>query len=160
MDRKLVLGFGNVDRQDDGVAWYVMLGAFKRLSLPIPSAPEEEFLWIRGNPRFIFLPQLVPEIAETVAEYDRICFIDAHTGNNPSEIHFSEIRSEYQSSPFTHHLTPETCLYLAETIFHGTPSGSILSIRGYQFNFKRQLSSRTTRSAKQAVNKLSKWLSE
>ena len=158
MDRKLVLGYGNIDRQDDGVAWYVMSWAAARLNIPIPPEPEEDFQVMQDHLGIIFLPQLVPEIAETIAGYDKVCFIDAHTGNNPSEIHFSHINHEYQSSPFTHHITPATCLHLASSLYGGDPLGSILSIRGYEFNFKRGLSLKTRRSGKQAAKILIKWL--
>ncbi len=155
--QKLVLGYGNVDRQDDGVAWYVMIHTAKHLKMQIPKNPEEEFIHTK-NYKFIFLPHLVPEIAETISEYDQVCFIDAHTGNIPFDLFFSTINKEFHKSPFTHHMTPETCLYLANTIYNGSTIGTLLSIRGYQFNFSRQLSRKTTRSANKAVEKLLEWL--
>ena len=75
----LFIGYGNPDRQDDGVAWHILAGIANQLGLetspswedPLPSSPEAEFA---------FYLQLTPELAEDLTSYDRVCFVDAHTG--------------------------------------------------------------------------------
>ncbi len=154
----LVLGYGNVDRQDDGVAWHVLARLAQRLGSDFPSSPEEEILPSHQDPDFLFVLQLMPELAETISQYRRVCFVDAHTGRVPDEIRVATVAVEFQSSPFTHHLTPSTCLALAQALYHSQPQATLVSIRGYEFGFSRSLSTRTTALAEQAAGQILAWL--
>jgi hypothetical protein len=75
MNRTLILGYGNFDRQDDGVAWHVLASVARRLGCAVPLSPEEEFPPNDGVPDFFFELQLTPEMAETLALYDRVCMM-------------------------------------------------------------------------------------
>jgi len=102
----------------------------------------------------------MPEIAETLAGYDYACFIDAHTGAYDEELRVAEVRAEYQPSPFTHHLTPETCLTLAGALYGHAPQGLIVSVRGYQFGFSNTLSPATAALADRATQQILAWLDQ
>ena len=158
----LILGFGNADRQDDGVAWHILRGLAEKLGQPVPKQIGDEFSPLEdptGNsPHFLFVLQLAPELAETVAGYDDVVFVDAHTGNVEQDLNFSEMKSEYQNSAFTHHMTPQTCLALAGALYGRTPRGFLLSVRGYEFGFATALSNATQQLAGQAVEELASWL--
>ncbi len=95
-----------------------------------------------------------------ISSYDRVLFVDAHTGRVPEEIHLSEVNSEYQTSPFTHHMTPATCVALSSTLFGKGPSASLVSIRGYEFGFSRNLSPATAALIPTAVDQILDWLDE
>jgi hydrogenase maturation protease len=157
-NRSLIVGYGNVDRQDDGVAWHILAALRRRLGKPEAEAFGEAFEPQGGNPDFLFTLQLTPEMAETLAEYQRVCFVDAHTGNVPDEIHFRQLQAKYQHSPFTHHLTPETLLALCEQLYSMTPEAVLLSVRGYQFGFERSLSPETQALVAPAAQKILAWL--
>jgi Ni,Fe-hydrogenase maturation factor len=101
--------------------------------------------------------QLVPELAEQVAGYNRVCFIDAHTGAVSEDIHWSEITPRFQTSPLTHHLTPDSLLSLAETLYHHTPQAILVSIRGYEFEFSHTMSQTTSSLAQAAAQKIIDW---
>jgi hydrogenase maturation protease len=156
--RNLILGYGNPDRQDDGVAWHILTAVLRSLDRPVPLGFEEG-LWPDGNnPDFLFTLQLLPENAEMIAGYDRVCFVDAHTGNIEEDFHFEKIAGIYTQSPFTHHMTPASCVYLVEQIYNKKPEAVLVSVRGYEFEFSHTLSSKTQPLAEKAACKILEWL--
>jgi hydrogenase maturation protease len=156
--RTLIIGYGNADRQDDGVAWHVLAALRRRLGKPEAEAFDDAFEPEGENPDFLFTLQLTPEMAETVADYQRVCFVDAHTGNVPEEIHLRQLQAKYQRSPFTHHLTPDTLLALCEQLYSQTPDAILVSVRGYQFGFESSLSPETQALVEPALKKILRWL--
>ena len=79
-EKTIILGFGNPDRGDDGVAWHVLAGIAQRFGQPfayegieagLVNLSEDTHLW--------FNLQLIPEVAEELAAYQQAIFIDAHT---------------------------------------------------------------------------------
>ncbi len=154
----LLLGYGNFDREDDGVAWHILARVAARLGLSLPTAPED-FEFNPGNQiDFYFSLQLVPEMAETISSYARVCFIDAHTGAVPEEIHSEVLVPRQQASPFTHHMTPATLLTLAATLYNQEPQSMLISVRGYDFGFSQLLTPRTDALATQAVEQILGWI--
>jgi hydrogenase maturation protease len=154
----LLLGYGNLDREDDGVAWHVLSRLARRLGRQFPDKPED-FEFLPGEQiDFYFSLQLVPELAETISQYARVCFIDAHTGAVPEEIHQETISPQMQTSSFTHHLTAAMLLNLANTLYMKAPDATLISVRGYSFEFSQQLSPKTDQLADQAVKLILAWL--
>jgi hydrogenase maturation protease len=156
--RTLLIGYGNADRQDDGVAWYVLTGLARKLGRPIPDLPEDGFIPEGKEIDLWYVLQLVPEMSEEMSQYQRICFVDAHTGNIADEILLQPVDTSPASSAFTHHLTPAACLALTQTIYGKTPEARLLSIRGYKFGFARELSPETARLVEQAIGILWDWM--
>lgn len=153
----LFIGYGNPDRQDDGVAWHVLAGVATQLGLETPSAWEEP---LPSSPQadFAFHLQLTPELAEDITAYDRVCFVDAHTGKIPANVQVVDIVPEYQTSPFTHHLTPEMLLSMSRELYNKTPAAILVSVRGYEFGFETELSSFTSSLVTEAVERTVGWL--
>lgn len=149
--RVLLFGYGNIDRQDDGVAWHLLRGVADRYHYELPEFPEEPTAKISPDITCTFALQLSPESAEAVSQFDLVIFIDAHTGSVDEELHFELIHPYFQSSPFTHHLTPQTCLALAESLYGKAPQAYLVSVRGYEFGFSRKLSPQTGQYLAQAV---------
>ncbi len=154
----LIIGYGTIDRQDDGVAWHVLNRLTQRLGRPALDEIGEGFEQTGEQPDLLFQLQLTPELAETISQYDRVAFVDAHTGAVEGELHIEEIRSQYQASPFTHHMTPQTCLSLSDALYHRQPDALLISIRGFIFEFGMDLSERTSQLADQAVDVLLRWV--
>jgi len=173
--RILILGYGNVDRQDDGVAWHILDLIAKHFGLSAPDPNGEGF--VQPDPAapadgssdpsvssftvpfdLVFTLQLTPEMAENLANYAVVCFVDAHTGNVSQEVNFEEMEGAYQASPFTHHLTPQTCLALAQALYGNSPRGFLMSVRGYQFGFTNELSEQTKELAATAGEQIITWL--
>lgn len=157
MKRLLLLGYGNPDREDDGVAWHILCALTLKLGLRAPGSYEDEF---PEDDRldFAFHLQLTPEMAEEIAQYEYVCFIDAHTGNIPEPVRLITVESEFQHSPFTHHLTPQSLLSMCETIYGKKPDAALLSVLGHRFLFSRELSGETAALVPRATNLIWEWL--
>jgi hydrogenase maturation protease len=156
--KTLLIGYGNPDRQDDGVAWHVLAGIADKFLLD-PSPSWEDPLPSTAEVEFRFELQLTPEMAGELTDYDRVCFIDAHTGKIPTNVQMMDLTPEYQTSPFTHHLTPEMLLSMCESLHHKTPEAILLSLRGYEFGFETELSPFTASLVTEAVERAVGWLS-
>ncbi len=158
--KTLLFAYGNADREDDGVAWHVLCEIMRRNSLPVSDDLDIEFSDPVGEVMYIFQMQLTPEIAADLRQYDRACFIDAHTGAVPEDVHFEIITPSFQKSPFTHHLTVGSLLSIAETMNRKIPETILVSVRGYQFGFSRELSPATTLLTSQAADIICHWMNE
>lgn len=157
MKKLLILGYGNPDREDDGVAWHILRALTIKLGLVPPESYEDEFPESELID-FAFHLQLAPEMAEDIADYMFVCFIDAHTGNIPEPVRLIAVESEFQHSPFTHHLTPQSLMSMCETIYGKRPDAALLSVLGHRFLFTRELSKETAELVPQAVALLWEWL--
>lgn len=153
----LIVGYGNADRQDDGVAWHILSGIAQRLGRTVPALPEDGFFPEGSDIDLWFVLQLTPEMSEDFARYQRICFVDAHTGNIEQEIMLQPVDNSPASSAFTHHMTPAACLALTQAIYHQSPEAKLLSVQGFQFGFARELSPRAAALVDQAVAILWDW---
>jgi len=158
--KTLVLGYGNIDRQDDGVAWHFLRALAEHWDYTLPEYPEENPVLCTPTLEMHFYLQLMPEMAEWMADFSRIVFVDAHTGSVPEEIHLEEVKPVFQSSPLTHHLTPSACLSLTHALYGKKPRAVLLSLRGYTFGFDRSLSSQTAELIPQALQALEAWLKQ
>lgn len=159
MDKALIIGYGNPDRGDDGAAWHILQQLAKRLELPEPSQDIDSLGQQEESLDLLCTLQLDPQLAELIADYDRVCFVDAHTTAYPDDIRYETIKGKFQASPFTHHMTPETCLALAETLYGYAPPAVVISVKGFQFGFSPTLSSRTAKLAEMATKRLIAWRS-
>ena len=150
--KTIVLGFGNPDRGDDGVAWHVLAGIAQRFGQSLTYEGIEAGLFtLSEDTQLWFNLQLIPEVAEELAVFQHAIFVDAHTAEIKEEIKISPIEPEFQNSPFTHHLTAATCLSLSKTLYGTYPESILVSIRGYDFGFSHALSQKTSELAKKAV---------
>ena len=156
--RTLIFGYGNQDRQDDGVAWHVLREVMKRKNVAVSKDLDIDYKDEKNKIDYMFQLQLTPEIAADLKKYQRVCFIDAHTGAVPEEIHFEEICCGFQKSPFTHHLTPSSLLSIAETLHQEIPETILISIRGYEFGFSQDLSPKTSALIDRAAELVMNWL--
>ena len=168
MSKSLVIGYGNPDREDDGVAWHIVRKLAERFGRVSPNTPIVSILDLDvGEPQhrddapdLMIELQLMPEVAETLADYDKVCFVDAHTGAYAHDVNIVDVQAEFQSSPFTHHITPQTCLGLARAAFGRAPAGIVVSVRGYKFGFAHALSPQTAQLADEATEAILAWLKE
>ncbi|HHY87900.1 MAG TPA: hypothetical protein GYA06_03125 [Chloroflexi bacterium] len=157
--RKLLIGIGNPDREDDGVAWVLMDHLAARLDPGGTGLRDEsERVFEDGRLHLLFDLQIMPEMAELIAGFDQVCFVDAHTGSQPEDLYCLELQPQFQTSPLTHHMTPETCLFLVDSLFGRQPQAWLMAVRGFSFNFTRSLSPRTEALARQAEEMLWDWL--
>jgi hydrogenase maturation protease len=152
MSRTLVIGFGNIDRADDGVAFEVVNALRRRLGQN-PLGTEETGLEELGAAvDSVFLSQLTPELMDVLCEFDGVIFVDAHVYENVEDLHCVPVAPEYAPSTFTHHLTPAALLSFLKTLYGAEPEAHLVSIRGRDFDFHRGLSEGAKSLVEPAVN--------
>jgi hydrogenase maturation protease len=154
MPRTLVIGYGNVHRADDGVAYHVVNGLRQRLDQD-PLGDDQTGLDALGHETdSILLTQLVPELLDILIDYERVVFVDAHVRDDVPDVHCEPVTPEYVGSAFTHHMTPSMLLALLKAIHRREVDGTIVSIRGHDFDFKRCLSMETAAGVEPAVDRV------
>jgi len=151
MLRTLVIGYGNLDRGDDGVAHYVVNALRQCLGQETLSEDDTGLEELGAQTDSIFLTQLVPELIDTLVDYDQVIFVDAHVREDVPDLHCTPVSPAYVPSAFTHHMTPGMLLSLLQVLHHREPAGHIVSIRGHDFDFHRGLSAGTDPLVQSAV---------
>lgn len=150
----IILGYGNPDRGDDGVAYYLLNELIRKYSTrkeDLSDFQEAGILDLSPEIDLWYNLQLIPEVSQDLANYEHAIFLDAHTTEIPEPILVKEILPGYKNSPFTHHLTPGSCLDLAEKLYQHAPLATLVTVRGYSFEFSRELSTETKILAEQAL---------
>ena len=142
----IILGYGNPDRGDDGVAYHLLKELIEKYSknqTDLIYFQETGFLELTADIDLWFNLQLIPEISQKLSQYEKAIFLDAHTAEISEPLFIQEIRPSYKNSAFTHHLTPASCLELAEKLFQHAPQATLISVRGFSFDFSQELSPET-----------------
>jgi hydrogenase maturation protease len=153
----LLVGYGNISRRDDGVALHILHRLRKRLGLSLDDWEANSSLCPDGGARkplaMICVHQLAPEMAELVAQYDAVIFIDAHVPAVGWEsVAWQEISPAYQAGMVGHQLKPGVVLALSRSLYGGSPRGYTLSVLGHDFDFGEELSVQTSDLADEAVS--------
>ncbi len=155
MARTLVIGYGNPSRNDDGVGLAVVNHLRQRLGQKTLDETTDGFDELGDEPGdeldTLFLQQLTPELAETVAAYDRLILVDAHTGAYPDLVHQSELSPRHDPAMVSHILKPDHLLALALQFCGKAPRAELISVRGFDFNFGETLSQQTAQGVAQVV---------
>lgn len=132
MPRILIIAYGNPLRSDDGVAWR----AADALESKLPKSEVE----------ILRLHQLGPELAETARHADHLVFIDAAADPStlPGEIRAEEVRPQPDdpngASRFSHVLSPQTVITLANSLYGAKPKAVLVSVTGANFEHGESLS--------------------
>ena len=154
MSRTIIVGYGNIDREDDGVAYRVINALRENLGQQILEENDTGLEELGNTPDSIFLPQLLPEIMDTLTDYNRIVFVDAHVGEDRGNFSCTEVVPELGTSSFSHHMTPESILAFLHVLYKHKPQCYLISIRGYAFDFKRSLTPEVENYVNPAVEKI------
>jgi hydrogenase maturation protease len=159
MFRTLVIGYGNIDRADDGVAYHVINDLRRRLERDPLREDDTGLEELGAEVDTIFLLQLTPELMEVITVYDRIIFVDAHVAENIGDLYCTSLSPQEDASlTFTHHISPALLLLLMRTLYHCQPGGYMVSIRGYDFDFHRSLSDKTRAMIAPAIDHIMQML--
>ena len=151
MKNNLFIGYGNPDRGDDGASYHLFSALLNDFGIKDVDLFSSDITSINANIDILFNFQLLPEFSEIVTNYQQVVFIDAHTGEIEENIIFKIIEPNYQYSPFTHHFSPSSCLAVTQSLTGKHPKAWLLSIRGFNFGFNRELSDQTQEFVKQAL---------
>ena len=129
--RALGIAIGNPLRRDDGAAHHV----------PMPAGFERRSLI-----------QLSPEVAEEIALFDLVVFLDASaTATEPGVEPVAEPARPTSGSPFTHVCSPSEIVALARRLFGFSGRAYLCHIPAQDFSTGEKLSARATRFAQEAA---------
>jgi hydrogenase maturation protease len=154
MNRTLVIGFGNLDRADDGAAFHVV-NAFRRRLGQAELTEDDTGLEELGAPvDSVFIGQLVPEMIDLLGDYGRVVFVDAHVDPALDDLHCAAVSPDEAGLTFTHHMSPATLLAFFKALHGRDLEGHLVSIRGLDFDFHRDLSAGTLALVEPAVERI------
>ena len=154
MSRTLVIGFGNIDRADDGVACHIVNSLRARLGREGLPEGETGLEDLGQQTDTAFLIQLVPELVDILAGYDQLVFVDAHADREMPDLHCGRVALESAPPLFSHHMTPAMLLALVDALHGKGPSGYLVSVRGVDFDFHQGLSPECEALVEPAVHKI------
>jgi FdhD protein len=160
MKKTLIIGYGNRDREDDGAGWYMLSRLARTWQLDVPELPGDSVETTDGRLKLIYLFQLLPEMAEDLADYDQVIFLDAHNSDQLAEVVFEAVTPKPSHSAFTHHLSAEELLSITHTLGKPLPEAWMASVRGHSFRFSQELTPQTAASVDVAVQRVLELLDE
>ncbi len=141
-----LIGYGNTLRQDDG-AGYLIAATVQTWQLPQVTA--------------IACPQLLPELAATIAEVDRVLFVDTCLPTVTTTLQHCPLSLPAGNRPLDAHVSdPRSLLALAQWLYGKCPPASWLMIPGHQFELGETLSPTTEAAMAAALEWIQGWLAE
>ncbi len=143
--RRLVIGYGNPIRCDDGLG-PALADRIEALELP-GVVVETDY-------------QLVVEHAHDAARFDEVLFVDAAV-SGPSPYRFTPVEERPDEGMISHGLSPAGVIHLAHTLFRSSVKGWLLAIRGYDFTpFSETLSEEGATNLEEAFVYAKRWLTK
>lgn len=154
----LVVAVGNAYRRDDGVGRHIVNGVLRRLGRPELGPFDDGYDDLGHALDCIVLHQMVPELAETVTQYDRVAFVDAHVPTLGGAMREERLQAQFESTRLvSHQFKPSSILALALELYGHAPEGLLLSLPGYDFDFGEELSPQVAAMVPEVVERILAW---
>jgi Ni,Fe-hydrogenase maturation factor len=102
----------------------------------------------------VFIGQLVPEMIDMLEGYDRVVFVDAHVDPALDNLYCAAVSPDEAGLTFTHHMSPATLLAFFKALNGRDLEGHLVSIRGRDFDFHRDLSVESITLVEPAVDRI------
>jgi hydrogenase maturation protease len=141
----LVIGIGNIGRGDDGLGWKL---AEILNDLEIENVTVE------------YRYQLQVEDAHLVSEFRTVIFIDASHEQVEGGFSFKPCLPADHYFYSSHMQSPETILYLTDTLYKQSPEAFILAIEGEKWDLGETISGKANQYLQQAFSFLQVFLSK
>lgn len=128
---RLVIGYGNPLRSDDGLGWTVAQQLRRDLD---------------GDARFgdvvvLAEHQLTPELAEPISRARLVIFVDAREGDRPGRIDCRAVAPNGDGSlAFSHDVDPPVLVQMARLLYGACPTALVISVGGEDFGYGTALS--------------------
>jgi hydrogenase maturation protease len=143
MARTLVIGFGNLDRGDDGAAFHVVNGLRQVLGIRPLEEGDTGMTALGREMDTVFVRQLLPEHAVEASGYDRLVLVDAHVEAEHRDIVCARVDPEQMLPALGHIMPPPTFLWLARKLSGKLIEAYTVSVRGRSFEMAGGLSATT-----------------
>ena len=138
----LVIGYGNTLRSDDGVGY--------RVAEAIAEQVEQGEL---SPVRSLSVHQLTPELADDIAQAERVIFVDAAAPDALplSDVQVTSVTPALPESQLGHSQDVRSLLHLAQQLYGRVPQADWLLVPAEQFDFGETFSAKTQRGFDQAI---------
>ena len=123
----LIIGYGNPLRGDDGVGWAVV------------EAMEQNAAAFPHPFTFITYHQLLPELADQLAQASGVIFIDATVNGEPGSIHLTPLSPDTHGPASSHQMGPGVLLAYTQELYGQCPSATLITITGASFGYEEKL---------------------
>ena len=133
----LVIGIGNIGRGDDGLGWKMADNIC-------------EMKWDNVSVEYRY--QLQVEDAQLVSEFPMVVFVDASKEKLPGGYSWQPCKPGDHYFYSSHMQSPETVLYLSETLYGKRPGAFILAIEGEKWDIGESLSKIAEQHFKRALS--------
>jgi len=135
MNKVLVIGYGNTLRGDDAAGIHAA-------GLIAKKHPEIESISVH---------QLMPELAEQIADCNTVIFLDADVSASQPKMRLI-MPGVVEDQPRTHFISPESLLQLSRKLYQRMPlKAYVIGIPASQFEFSEELSESTRRAVDESV---------
>lgn len=122
----LVIGYGSTLRTDDAIGHVVAQALDERYSAL--------------DVRIITTAQLMPELTAPISRADHVIFVDASADLPAGQVRVEPVVAGDNRAALTHHVSPESLLRSAGTLFGRRPSAQMFSIGAESFELGLSLS--------------------
>lgn len=137
----LVIGYGNTLRGDDGIGQIIALEV-EKWNLPLV--------------RSLYLHQLTPELAEKIAQFETIIFIDASI--ETKQVKLTHLKHSPINNNWTHYITPESLINLTEFLYQKTPQTWLINIPIKNLDLGEEISNFAQKGKQEALKIIKKLL--
>lgn len=135
----LVVGYGNLLRSDDAIGQQIAKDIER---------------WGMPNVKTIAVHQLTPELAETLADFDIIIFVDACPGSDQQDIQIEQIRSSSFNPVARYTSDPRSLLALTQTLYDRVPQAWWVMVPGVNFEVGDRFSSTAEQNIETALQQI------
>ena len=139
----LVIGYGNPQRGDDGLAWKVLDAL--RAAQPRPEAPPLRLKRVH---------QLAPELAEPASRARAVIFVDARADVEAATVSCEPVMPGAGAASLTHSLSPQAVLLYAKRLFGHVPRAAVVTVGGAAFDHGDKLSPEVLRAIPKAARRI------
>lgn len=145
LNKILFYGYGNPGRQDDGLG----INFCEKLKV-----------WAKKNNfkiDFDINYQLNIEDSFIISDYNLVIFVDS-AKNLKNCFSFKKIKPIDITYYTSHRMLPENIIFLCKKLYNKTPESYLLTIKGYSWNFKENLTKRASNNLENALNFIKKFI--
>jgi hydrogenase maturation protease len=145
MSQRVVIGYGNTLRGDDGAGWQIA-AALQALALP--------------QLEVAAVHQLTPELAARLASADQVVFVDARHGMPGQPLALEPLQAGAPPPPFSHQLSPQALLLLSQELYGRQPQAWQLLIPGQTWAYREGVSAGAAAAMEEAMALVLAWIQQ
>ena len=151
----LVVGYGDLDRQDKGVGFYVVRELRRCLGQP-ELVPEKRESWPSEGPlpHSVFLRELTPALADRAVDYEQLIFVRCHNMQSRPPLCLESLVRDCVPHQWRGHLTPHKLVDMIRRRHGAVPPAALLCVLGHGYDLVQGLSDDTRRLVPQAVSRI------